>query len=83
MVVQLFNTVLADFRAQSAPIPNDATPREAEGILISKLLVCDKRVLDRFISAFEEADYSIHPNGRQHYERACHSLANEGINHES
>lgn len=73
-VVELFNGFLAPFRDGPASVPRDATPREAEVVLVSRQLVRDERALDALITAFEEANYSLHPIRRQHYLRAYLAL---------
>jgi hypothetical protein len=77
-IVRLYNAFLSEVRGRSSLIPEDATPREVEGIMVSRPLALsagsgqalDEIALDDFISAFEEADYSLHPIERRHYERA-------------
>ncbi|MBI4328504.1 MAG: carboxypeptidase regulatory-like domain-containing protein [Chloroflexi bacterium] len=69
-IVRLFNGFLARFRDGRNPLPKDASPREAEAILVGRQLVHDERALDSFIGAFEEANYSLHLVARRQYERA-------------
>lgn len=67
--VRLFNSYLAPFRTAGV-LPKDATPREAEVVLVSRQLVGEVRALDTLITVFEEANYSLHPITRRQYERA-------------
>ena len=76
-VVRRYNRFLVWARERAPVIPEQATPREVEMMLIASGLPVDQRALGEVVARFEEADYSRHEIGRQRFEsmyRACVAL---------
>ena len=67
-VVRLYNEFLRWARERVTTFPVEATPREAETVLVLSPLAIDEKALEKVIRLFEEADYSEHIIGRQEYE---------------
>ena len=79
-VVRHYNDFLAWIRGQVPNIPDQATPREMEAMVVASGLPVDQRALEEVIARFEEADYSLHEIGRARFEsmhRACTKLMAE------
>ena len=76
-VVLRYNNFLAWVRGEVPNIPDQATPREMEALVVASGLPLDQRALEEVIARFEEADYSLHEIGRARFEsmyRACLKL---------
>jgi len=67
-IVSLFKSLQEQLRSRGADIPVEATPREIQHIILESEPAIDESGLDSLVACFEEADYSEHPIGRQHYE---------------
>ena len=79
-VVRRYNDFLAWIRGQVPNIPDQATPREMEAMVVASGLPVDQRALEEVITRFEEADYSLREIGRARFEsmhRACAKLMAE------
>lgn len=66
-VVGLYNSLLERARGRGLEIPREATPRDVQRI-IGEGEGADPDALERVVALFEEAEYSLHPIGRRHYE---------------
>ena len=66
-IFRLFNSFYASVRAQSETLPGDATPRELQWAISSRLSREHQGSLDRAVSTFEIANYSTHTVGRNEY----------------
>ena len=76
-VVRRYNDFLARIREQVPGIPDQATPREVEALVVTSGFSLDQRALEEIIARFEEADYSLHEISRARFEsmyRACRRL---------
>ena len=76
-VVRRYNLFLAWARQSVTGIPDQATPREVEAMVVASGLPVNQRALEEVIARFEEADYSLHQISRPRFEsmyRACREL---------
>ena len=76
-VVRRYNRFLAWARQSVTGIPDQATPREVEAMVVASGLPVNQRSLEEVIARFEEADYSLHQISRPRFEsmyRACREL---------
>lgn len=66
-VVRIFNDLFHTLRSRFEEIGPDATPRELQWAATSHLPYDKQASIDRIVSAFEIANYSLHAVGREDY----------------
>ena len=69
-IVDLYNSFKQRLQKHGIEIKEHTTPREIEAKVLAAKPDISPGVLDRFISIFEEADYSLHPVNRSNYAQA-------------
>jgi transglutaminase-like putative cysteine protease len=81
-IVDLFRALLEWLRVQGLSLPSRATPREIKKILAEAKKAIPSEALDKVITGFEEADYSLHNIERASY-KSMYLAQKEIREHES
>jgi hypothetical protein len=69
-ITDVYNRLVARVRASGLELNSQATPREIERRVVTQIPGVDEVVLDRLVSVFEEADYSLHDISRSDFLKA-------------
>ena len=73
-IVDLFNSFFRSAKTRFRSVSDEMTPRELQVALINQVDKTKLDALDRVVSIFELADYSLHEVDRKDYERIYQAL---------
>jgi len=68
-IVEIFNSLFLHFKLTLAQLNKTTTPREFQEIIIKNFSQVNKKSLDKLVSLFEIAEYSLYKLHREEYEK--------------